>query len=257
MSLTRTQSQAGMGHAGRAQNGADQEIELVAAQLGPVHGPMVAFAAATGLRPAELFALEHRDVDLEEGVVYVRRAYANGRVKHVKTRRSMRGVPLQGMALDASRRLPPRRGPLVISRPARRLHRPAQLPPPPLAAGAPSGRDRAASPAVRSPAHVCDLRAPRRPLSVRALALHGHEPGDDRPPFGHLASDGRQHAVALLDALAREKAVDAGWTPTTLAANPLSSEQRRPRQRVRSDSRGRSVDVARKTHRRPARQRRC
>jgi integrase len=84
-----------------------QQVEAVAAHLGPVYGPMVVFAAATGLRPAELFALEHRDLDFRDGLVYVRRAYANGRVKHVKTRRSMRGVPLQGMALEALRRLPP------------------------------------------------------------------------------------------------------------------------------------------------------
>jgi hypothetical protein len=84
-----------------------QQVEAVAVHLGPVYGPMVVFAAATGLRPAELFALEHRDLDFRDGLVYVRRAYANGRVKHVKTRRSMRGVPLQGMALEALRRLPP------------------------------------------------------------------------------------------------------------------------------------------------------
>jgi integrase len=78
----------------------------VAAQLGPVFGAMVVFAAATGLRPSELFALEHRDVDRRAGVVYVRRAYANGRVKHVKTRRSMRGVPHQRIAIEALRRLP-------------------------------------------------------------------------------------------------------------------------------------------------------
>lgn len=83
-----------------------QEVETVAAQLGPVYKPMVIFAAATGLRPAELFALEHRDLDLNVGAVYVRRAYANGRVKHVKTRRSMLGVPLQQMALEALLRLP-------------------------------------------------------------------------------------------------------------------------------------------------------
>jgi hypothetical protein len=38
--------------------------------------------------------------------------------------------------------------------------------------------------------------------------------------YGHLASDGRQHAVALLDALAREKAVDAGWTPPSPPTKP-------------------------------------
>ena len=30
--------------------------------------------------------------------------------------------------------------------------------------------------------------------------------------YGHLAVDSYQHAVSLLDALALERAVDAGWT---------------------------------------------
>jgi integrase len=70
-----------------------QQIRSLAEQLGPAHGPMVLFAAATGLRPSELFALERRDVDRAAGVVRVRRAYANGRVKHTKTRLSRRAVP--------------------------------------------------------------------------------------------------------------------------------------------------------------------
>src|SRR6266540_1416222 len=43
------------------------------------YGAGLLFAAATGLRPSELFGLEWRDVDREAGVVYVRRAFANGR----------------------------------------------------------------------------------------------------------------------------------------------------------------------------------
>jgi integrase len=69
---------------------------------------MVVFAAATGLRPSELFALEHGDVDRAAGVVQVRRAYANGRVKHTKTRLSRRAVPLQAIALEALDQLRPR-----------------------------------------------------------------------------------------------------------------------------------------------------
>ena len=40
-----------------------RQIEAVADRLGPVYGPMVMFAAATCLRPSELFALEQRDID--------------------------------------------------------------------------------------------------------------------------------------------------------------------------------------------------
>ncbi len=57
------------------------ELRAVAAQLGPVTGPMVLFEAATGLRPAELVALELRDVDRAGGVVYVRRQLVRGQIK--------------------------------------------------------------------------------------------------------------------------------------------------------------------------------
>jgi integrase len=67
---------------------------------------MVIFAAATGLRPSELFGLERRDVDLDTRVVYVRRAFANRRLKPTKTRLSDRAVPLQAKALEALDQLP-------------------------------------------------------------------------------------------------------------------------------------------------------
>jgi integrase len=78
-----------------------QQIDAVAERLGLVYGPMVVFAAATGLRPSELFAVEQRDVDRTAGVLYVRRAYANGRLKYTKTRLSTRAVPVQSIALEA------------------------------------------------------------------------------------------------------------------------------------------------------------
>jgi integrase len=50
------------------------ELDAVASAIGSRYGPMILFAAATGLRPAEWIALERRDVDREERVVYVEHA---------------------------------------------------------------------------------------------------------------------------------------------------------------------------------------
>ena len=234
-----------------------QQVEAVAAQLGPVYGPMVVFAAATGLRPAELFALEHRDLDFREGLVNVRRAYANGRVKHVKTRRSMRGVPMQGMALEALKRLPADPTTQLVFPNACGGHIDLH-----------NFRQRHWRPALAA-ADIEPLRQPydlrhtyatfrlRAGLSAFELSRYmGTSLAMIDLHYGHLASDGRQHAVALLDALAREKAVDVGWTPTPRPANPLSTTERRPAPRVKSHARGRSVDVARTRRRRREEERR-
>jgi integrase len=82
------------------------ELDAVAANLAARYGPMVIFAAATGLRPAEWLALERRDVDLVARVVYVRRSFTKGRLKCTKTEASQRAVPLQAIALDALERQP-------------------------------------------------------------------------------------------------------------------------------------------------------
>src|SRR5436189_209841 len=94
------------------------ELEALAAELGPHYGPLVLFAAATGLRPGEWIGLEHRDIDRDARVAYVRRAYRNGRVKCPKTEASVRAVPLQAIALAALERLPGNgRSPLVFPSP--------------------------------------------------------------------------------------------------------------------------------------------
>jgi integrase len=81
------------------------ELAAVAARLGPRYGPMVTFAAATGLRPGEWIALERRDIEREARVVYVRRSFTKGRLKCPKTEASIRAVPLQAIALAALDRL--------------------------------------------------------------------------------------------------------------------------------------------------------
>jgi hypothetical protein len=49
--------------------------------------------------------------------------------------------------------------------------------------------------------------------------------------YGHLAVDSYQHAVSLLDALAVERAVDAGWTSALGPAKPHTDTVSRPRGR--------------------------
>jgi integrase len=189
------------------------EINAVAEHLGPLYGPMVVFAAATGLRPGEWIALERRDVNREARVVYVRRSFAHGRLKNTKTRRSMRAVPLQAIALDALDRLQAR-------------------PKTPLLFPAPRGgyldlhnlRARAWKPAQRAAA----IEPLRRPYDLRhtfaTFALRAGISTFDLSRFmgasltmidrhyGHLAHDGREHAAALLDSLAADDAAAAAWT---------------------------------------------
>src|SRR5579864_1123611 len=81
------------------------ELEALAAAIGPRYGPMILFAAATGLRPAEWIALEKRDVDRKERVVFVRRSFTRRELKIPKTEASTRAVPLQARALDALDRI--------------------------------------------------------------------------------------------------------------------------------------------------------
>ena len=217
-----------------------QQIETVAGKLGPTYGPMVIFGAATGLRPSELFGLDVRDIDREASVVYVRRAYANGRLKHTKTRLSNRAVPLQAKALEALDRLPRSESEILFPNAhggridfrsfGRRHWKPAQK-----AAGIEPVRD------------LYDLRHTYPTFGLRAgvpvfavsrfigssIAMIDHH-------YGHLAHDSRQHAVSLLDALALERAVDAAWTSTPARAKPHHNNQSRlhtSRTRRRVDAR--------------------
>jgi integrase len=94
------------------------EIRALADRIGARYRPLVLFAAATGMRPGEWIALEHRDIDRETRIVYVRRAYRNGRLKCPKTDGSLRAVPLQAIAIEALDGVRPRHGsPLVFQAP--------------------------------------------------------------------------------------------------------------------------------------------
>jgi integrase len=158
------------------------ELEALATAIGPRYGPMVLFAAATGLRPAEWIALEKRDVDRKGRIVLVRRSFTRRQLKIPKTEASTRAVPLQARALDALDRIQDGNdSPLLF--PGERgsyldIHhfRPFQWRPAQKAAGiAPLRR-------------VYDLRHTLatfalRTLNLRPLPLHGRQPDHDRPPL--------------------------------------------------------------------------
>ncbi len=213
---------------------------MIVFAVGPSFGPMIVFAAATGLRPSELFALEQGDVDRGAGVVQIRRAYANGRVKQTKTRLSRRAVPLQAIALEALDQLQPRKkGPLLFPNArgghldfrnfSRRHWKPVQR-----AVGIEPLRD------LYDLRHTYATFALRAGVPVFALSrFMGTSIAMIDLHYGHLAVDSYQHAVSLLDALALERAVDAGWTPARRPAKPHRDTVSRPR---RSTSR-RAVDA--------------
>jgi len=193
------------------------ELEAVAAALGPRYGPMILFAAATGLRPAEWVALEKRDIDRDERVVYVRRSYTRGELKLPKTEGSLRAVPLQARALEALDRLPDNDSPLVF--PGERggyldIHhfRPYQWRPAQKTAGISplrriyDLRHTFATFALRAGISTFDLS---RYMGASLTMIDRH--------YGHLARDGREHAIKLLDALNAPEfepwtLVDAAWT---------------------------------------------
>jgi integrase len=181
-----------------------EELQGVADELGPRYGPMVVFAAATGLRPAEWIALEDRDIDRRARVVYVRRAFVNGKLKWTKTEASVRAVPLQTIALAAFEKArkhsrsrlvfpSPRGGYLNLRNFRKRRWRPAQIG---------TGIDPLRRPydlrhtfatfALRAGISTFDLS---RYMGTSLLMIDRH--------YGHLARDGREHAIRLLDNFVR------------------------------------------------------
>jgi integrase len=194
------------------------QLREVAAVLGPRYGPMVRFAAATGLRPGEWLALEWRDIDLHARVLHVRRAFRIDRVKTPKTN-APRTVPLQRAALDPLAVLPGRRDDCALRFPAPEggyldLHnwRPAQ-------------RQAGITPLYRlyDLRHTFATSALRAGLGTFELSRYmGTSLVNIDRTYGHLAQDGHAHAVALLDGYGQETAVvDVGERFVDVAARGL------------------------------------
>src|SRR5437870_4220212 len=200
------------------------QLEELAARLGPPHGPPVLFAAATGLRPGEWMALEQRDIDRQARVVYVRRALRNGRLKSTKTEGSIRAVPLQAIALAALDQLRADRESQLLFPSARggyfdlhnfrnRYWKPAQI-----AVGVVplrrvyDLRHTFATFALRSGISTFDLS---RYMGASLTMIDRH--------YGHLARDGREHAIRLLDSYADTKPpTSKPWTSDGRRSRPSS-----------------------------------
>jgi integrase len=189
-----------------------EELEALAERLGPHQGPMVIFAAATGMRPGEWVALEHRDIDRAGHVAYVRRSFSKGRLTYPKTEASMRAVPLQARACAALDRLPAgeptdllfpaeRGGYLDLHNFRNRNWKPAQI----AAAIEPFRR-------IYDLRHTFATFALRAGISTFELSRYmGASLTMIDRHYGHLARDGREHAIQLLDDL-NAAVVDARWT---------------------------------------------
>jgi integrase len=194
-----------------------EELEALAEALGPRLGQMVIFAAATGMRPGEWVALEHRDIDRVGRVAYVRRSFSKGRLTYPKTEASVRAVPLQARALAALDELAVG-GSIDLLFPAERggyldLHnfrnrnwKPAQI-----AAGIEPFRR------IYDLRHTFATFALRAGISTFELSRYmGASLTMIDRHYGHLARDGREHAIRLLDTLnaavvdVRGRSVDAG-----------------------------------------------
>ena len=156
---------------------------------------------------------KRRDIDREEQVAYVRRSFSKGRLHCTKTEASVRAVPLQSRALDALDQLPsdtkgallfpaPHGGYLDLHNFRNRNWKPAQQ-----AVGIEPFRR------IYDLRHTFATFALRAGISTFELSRYmGASLTMIDRHYGHLARDGREHAIRLLDDL-NAAAVDAGGRP--------------------------------------------
>jgi hypothetical protein len=148
-----------------------------------------------------------------------------GRLKRTKTKASRWAVPLQSIALDAIDRQPSsphspmlfpaeRGGYLDLHNFRNREWKPAQR--------AQSGSSRCAGSTIAGTPSLPSRSVPASPPFDLSRYMGASLTMIDRH-YGHLARDGRQHAIRLLDELSagqrpRWTLVDAAWTPKSAAA---------------------------------------
>jgi integrase len=164
--------------------------------------------------------------------VYVRRAFRNGRLKCTKTESSVRAVPLQKVALEALERIPAGAETELLFPSLRGayfdLHnfRTREWKPAQLAAGVTplrrvyDLRHTFATFALGAGISTFDLS---RYMGASLTMIDRH--------YGHLARDGRDHAINLLDNYSRPDEadvhrVDVAWTLKQRAVATADNQRR-------------------------------
>jgi hypothetical protein len=182
------------------------ELEALAAAIGPRYGPIILFAAATGLRPQS--GSPSRNATSIGGSVSSTCAAPSPAASSSsqRQRQARERCPCRPVHWTRSTGSRGQRVAAAVSRRARRLPRHPPLPTVPVAPRPEGGGHQSASAGLRSPAHLRDLRVARRNFYLRPLSLHGSQLDHDRPPLRPPRPRRREHAIKLLDAL------DAGWT---------------------------------------------
>jgi integrase len=187
------------------------EIDALDFELGPAYGPLVVFAAETGLRTNEWAALERRDLDRSGRAVLVQRRYSDGTLTpYPKTEGSRRRVPLSARALDALDRLPPRLDTALVFPAPRGGH-----------IGLDGWRTRHWYPALEAAGieqrgpyqlrHTFATEALAAGISIFELArLMGTSVKMIDRTYGHLAQDSEQEILCRLDARADRNAQASG-----------------------------------------------
>ena len=226
------------------------ELETIAAALGRRYGPMIIFAAATGLRPAEWIALEKRDIDRKDACRLCPPLVHETRGQAPKDR----GEPASRAAAGSSARRPrttSRQRRLSTALPGRagRLSRHAQLPL--LTSGGPHN----SPPASMPPRRVYDLRHTFATFALRAgistFDLSRYMGASltmiDRH-YGHLARDGREHAIQAPRRAQRTRirTVDTGGRCVDVEAASRRQNRQRKRRLSREENRSPLTDSNRR-----------
>ena len=191
------------------------QLDALAERLGPRLGPMVVFAAATGMRPGEWVALEHRDIDRDGRVVYVRRAFSNGQAqvhedRGERPRRAAAGGRARSARASCRRRC---RDGSAVSRP--RAAATSTCTTSATATGSPPssrpGSSRSGGSTISGTPSRPSLCVPASQPSTLSRYMGASLTMIDRH-YGHLARDGREHAIRLLDDLNAPRWTSTRWT---------------------------------------------